>query len=151
MLVRPGVSLPDPLGLAQMSVAGMAWGAYSLRGRQSRAPLRATSGNFTRSVPLALAAWLAALLGASLHADARGALLAVASGALASGLGYALWYRALPRLTAVRAALVQLLVPVLTALAGIALLGETPNPRLLVAGPMILSGVAVAVLGRPRT
>lgn len=148
VLLRPGVGLPDPVGLLQMSVAGVAWGVYSLRGRQSRSPLLATSGNFARSVPLALAVWLVSLLGASLHASARGIALAVASGALASGLGYALWYRALPRLTAVRAALVQLLVPVLTAAAGIALLGEAPTVRLFVAGPLILCGVGLAVLGR---
>lgn len=151
VLLRPGVGLPDPTGLALMSAAGVAWGIYSLRGRQSRAPLLATGGNFLRSVPLALAVWLAAMPSASLHATPRGAVLAVASGALASGLGYALWYRALPRLTAVRAALVQLLVPVLTALAGIGLLGESASPRLLVAGPMILAGVGLAVLGRARS
>ena len=148
MLTLPGATLPDPLGLLLMGLAGVAWGAYSLRGRGSVAPLAATSGNFARSVPLALAALLAATLFASLHASARGLLLATASGALASGLGYSLWYLALPQLGAVRAALVQLLVPVLAAVAAILLLGERPTLRLLIAGPLILGGVGFAVLGR---
>lgn len=148
VLTRPGASLPDPLGLALMSAAGVAWGAYSLRGRTSSAPLLATADNFVRSVPFALAALLVALACTPLHARAAGLGLAVASGALASGLGYSLWYLALPGLGAVRAALVQLLVPVLTALAAILLLGEAPAPRLFVAGPLILGGVGLAVLGR---
>jgi drug/metabolite transporter (DMT)-like permease len=148
VLTLPGATLPDPLGLALMTVAGVAWGAYSLRGRGSSAPLAATCDNFARSVPLALGALLAALLCAPLHASGRGVLLAVSSGVLASGLGYTLWYAAVPRLGAVRAALVQLLVPVLAAAAGILLLGEDPTTRLFVAGPLILGGVAFALLGR---
>lgn len=148
LLTLPGASLPDPSGLALMVLAGIAWGVYSLRGRASAAPLLATRDNFVRAVPLALGALLAALVLGSLHASARGAGLALASGVLASGLGYSLWYLALPRLSAVRAALVQLLVPVLAAAAGIVLLDERPTWRLLVAGPLILLGVGLAVLGR---
>jgi drug/metabolite transporter (DMT)-like permease len=150
VLTLPGATLPDPLGLALMALAGVAWGAYSLRGRTSTAPLAATSDNFTRSVPLALGALLAALAFASLHVSPRGVLLASASGALASGLGYSLWYLALPHLGAVRAALVQLLVPVLAAAAGILLLDERATPRLLIAGPLVLGGVGFAILGRGR-
>ena len=149
-LTRPGTSLPDPLGLALMGAAGVAWGAYSLRGRASTAPLVATAENFALAAPFALAALLVALALAPLHASARGVVLAVASGALASGLGYSLWYLALPALGAVRAALLQLVVPVLTALAAFVVLGETPTQRLLVAGPLILGGVGFAVLGRSR-
>jgi drug/metabolite transporter (DMT)-like permease len=148
VLTLPGASLPDPLGLFLMVVAGIAWGAYSLRGRASQAPLLATTDNFTRASPLALGALLAVLLTAEIHVSARGLALACASGALASGVGYSLWYRALPELSAVRAALVQLLVPVLTAVAGIGLLGESPSWRLFIAGPQILIGVGLAVLGR---
>lgn len=150
VLTFPGATLPDPSGLLLMAVAGVAWGAYSLRGRTSRAPLRATGQNFARAVPLAVGALLAALVTASLHASARGVVLALASGALASGLGYSLWYRALPQLGAVRAALVQLLVPVLAAVAGILLLHERATLRLMIAGPLILGGVAFAVLGRTK-
>ncbi|HEX6882406.1 MAG TPA: DMT family transporter [Planctomycetota bacterium] len=148
VLTLPGASLPDPTGLALMAVAGIAWGVYSLRGRTSAAPLLATRDNFVLAAPLALGALLAAVTLSTLHASARGLALALASGALASGLGYALWYRALPRLTAVRAALVQLLVPVLAAAAGILLLDEHLTWRLGVAGPLILLGVGLAVLGR---
>ena len=148
VLTLPGASLPDPLGLALMALAGVAWGAYTLRGRTSRAPLLTTCDNFVRSVPLALGALLAALVLGHLQASARGLALASASGALASGLGYSLWYLALPSLSAVRAALVQLLVPVLAALAGILLLDERPGWRLFVAGPLVLVGVGWAVLAR---
>ena len=150
VLTRPGATLPDPSGLGLMALAGLAWGVYSLRGRASGAPLVATCDNFVRSVPLALAALLAAIVTTSLHASPRGAVLASASGALASGLGYSLWYLALPQLGAVRAALVQLLVPVLAAVAGILLLDERPTVRLSIAGPLILGGVAFALLGRRR-
>ena len=150
VLTLPGATLPDPFGLALMAAAGVAWGAYSLRGRTSTTPLATTGDNFARSVPLALAALLAALVVAPLHVGVHGVLLASASGALASGLGYSLWYLVLPELGAVRAALLQLLVPVLTALAGILVLDERPSPRLLIAGTLILGGVGFAVLGRRR-
>jgi drug/metabolite transporter (DMT)-like permease len=150
VLCRPGADLPDPGGLGLMTVAGVAWGAYSLRGSRGEAPLVATAGNFARAAPLALAAWAAALVLARPHADLRGLALAAASGALASGLGYCLWYLALPWLGAVRAALVQLLVPVLAAVAGVVLLGEPAGVRLLVAGPLVLGGVALAMVGRAR-
>ena len=147
-LTLPGASLPDPLGLGLMSVAGVAWGVYSLRGGKSRAPLLATGANFALGVPLALGALIAALLFTTLHVSLRGVLYALASGALASGLGYSLWYLVLPRLGAVRAALVQLLVPVLAGMAGVLLLDEPVTTRLVVAGPLILGGVGFAVLGR---
>lgn len=149
VLTLPGASLPDPLGLVLMSVAGVAWGAYTLRGRAAGAPLLVTRDNFVRALPLALGALGAALVFTSLHASARGLALAAASGAAASGVGYSLWYLALPRLTAVRAALLQLLVPVLAATLGILLLDEHLTWRLAVAGPLVLGGVGWAVLRRP--
>ena len=88
-LVRPGLSAPDPAGAALMIAAGVAWGAYSLRGRGASRPLVATASNFARAVPLALALSLADM--GSVHVSPRGALLAVASGTLSSGLGYGLW------------------------------------------------------------
>jgi len=148
VLTLPGASVPDPLGLALMAAAGVAWGAYTLRGRAPGAPLLVTRDNFVRALPLALGALLAALVLAAPHASARGLVLAAASGALASGLGYSLWYRALPRLSAVQAALVQLLVPVLAAVLGLVLLDERPTWRLVAAGPLVLLGVGWAVLGR---
>jgi drug/metabolite transporter (DMT)-like permease len=151
-LTLPGTSRPDPVSLFLMIVAGVAWGAYSLAGRRSGDPLGATAGNFVRSVPLAvlLVACLQ-LLGPSvgaLHATAEGAALAVASGALASGVAYTFWYAALPGLTALQAALVQLTVPVLAGLGAIVLLDEHPSARLLGCGLAVLGGVALALLTR---
>jgi drug/metabolite transporter (DMT)-like permease len=147
-LVRPGLSAPDPAGAALMILAGVAWGAYSLRGRGTSRPLAATASNFARALPLALALSLACL--GSARISPRGALLAVASGALSSGVGYSLWYAALRDLTATQAAILQLSVPVLAAVGGVALLGETLTPRLAACGAIILGGVALAVVGRRR-
>lgn len=145
-LMLPGVSAPDPLGSALMAVAGMGWGFYSLAGRTATDPLSETAGNFARSVPM-VALVGAASLGA-LQIESTGAALAVTSGALASGLGYAMWYAALPGLTATAAATVQLSVPVLAALAGVLLMAEAVTPRLVIASLLILGGVALALLKR---
>jgi drug/metabolite transporter (DMT)-like permease len=147
-LTFPGLAAPDPAGAALMGVAGAAWGLYSLLGRRSGDPLRATADNFARSVVFALA--LAAATCTGVAATPRGVWLAVASGALASGLGYTLWYAALPRLTAMRAATVQLCVPALTAAAAVVLLGEPFTPRLALAATLILGGVLLATAARAR-
>jgi drug/metabolite transporter (DMT)-like permease len=147
-LVRPGMSAPDPAGALLMIGAGVAWGAYSLRGRGTARPLATTASNFARAVPMALALSLAGLGVA--HLSLRGSLLAVASGALGSGVGYSLWYAALRGLTATQASVVQLSVPVLAAAGGVAMLGEALTPRLLACGMAILGGVALAVLGPKR-
>lgn len=145
-LVRPGLAAPSPGGAALMAVAGIAWGAYSLRGRSSERPLAETAGNFARASLAAAVVSVASF--ASAHATTRGVLLAALSGALASGAGYAIWYAALPRLTATRAASVQLAVPVLTAAAGVALLGERVSARLVLASIAILGGVGLAMAFR---
>jgi drug/metabolite transporter (DMT)-like permease len=147
-LVFPGLTAPEPAGAALMIGAGVAWGAYSLRGRRAARPLTATAGNFARSVPFTLA--LSLLASAGFRVSGRGALLAATSGALASGVGYSLWYAALRGLTATRAAVVQLSVPVLAAAGGVLLLGEPLTPRLLLAGAAILGGVALAVASTGR-
>ncbi|MBI3449993.1 MAG: DMT family transporter [Acidobacteria bacterium] len=144
VLTFPGLTAPDPGALGLMAAAGAAWGAYSLAGRGGSSPLRTTASNFLKAVPLAAGASLVSLSGA--HLSARGALLAAASGALASGVGYALWFAALPALRATRAAIVQLLVPALAASMGVALLGEPITARLVVAAAAIFGGVAVASL-----
>jgi drug/metabolite transporter (DMT)-like permease len=148
VLVLPGLRAPAPAGSLLMAVAGMAWGVYSLRGRGAGRPLAITAGNFARAAPLALAVSLLCLR--ALHVSPRGALLAVLSGAVTSGLGYAIWYAALPGLTATRAATVQLAVPVLAALGGVAFLGEHVTLRLVVSATFILGGVAAALRGRLR-
>ncbi len=144
-LTLPGAGASDAHGLALMACAGIAWGVYSLRGRSGRRPLLATAGNFARAALLVLPC--AAF--AKPELSTRGLALACASGALASGLGYSLWYAALPGMSATRAALVQLCVPLLTALAAVLLLGEQPNERLFYSGVAILGGIALAVL-RPQ-
>lgn len=147
LLVKPGLSAPDPAGAVLMAAAGVAWGVYSLRGRGTPRPLSATAANFLRAVPLTLALSLAAGIPAAL--DPRGAGLAVASGALASGVGYTFWYGALRGLSASRAAVLQLSVPLLAAAGGIVLLGEPLSARLAVSAAAIVGGIALAVDG-PR-
>ncbi|MFV0672997.1 DMT family transporter [Variovorax sp. tm] len=148
-LVSPGIAAPPPLGALLMAAAGVAWGVYSLRGRSVADPLAATARNFTRALPLALALSLVSAVEAhaDVHADAMGLVLAVASGALTSGLGYAVWYAVLGRLGAMRAATVQLSVPLLAAFGGVLFLSEAITPRLAVASIAILGGIAL-VLGQ---
>lgn len=140
----PSAAAPDPLGAALMVGAGLCWAAYSLLGRGSAAPLADTAGNFLRCLPLALPAAAATLL-AERPASWLGVACALASGALASGLGYAIWYAALTGLPRTRAAIVQLTVPVLAALGGVVFLGEAPGARLLLASLAILGGVALTI------
>jgi len=155
VLVAPGLAAP-PLGAALLMLgAGVAWGIYSLRGRGSRDPLGETATNFLRAAALAVAMLLVMTLAEGTVAPTaidRGSLLPLAyaaiSGALASGVGYAIWYTALRGLTATRAALVQLAVPPLAAIGGIALLGEAPTLRLIGATLLILGGIALGVTGR---
>ena len=144
LLVAPGLRAPDPAGAALMALAGVAWGVYSLRGVGAADPVGANASNFIKAVPLAVVA--AVVLSSVRHASPRGFLLAAISGAVTSGLGYAAWYAALPGLTPLRAAVLQLAVPVLAAAGGVALLGETVTLRLAVAGVVVLGGIALAVL-----
>jgi drug/metabolite transporter (DMT)-like permease len=145
-LLLPGASAPALPGALLMLAAGSAWGGYSLLGRGSAQPLLDTAGNFVRALPPALLLSALCLRGASL--DPAGVGLALASGALASGLGYLLWYAVMPALAATTAASVQLSVPVLTALGGVVLLGEAVTWRLLLAAVAILGGIALTL--RPR-
>lgn len=147
-LVLPGLEAPSLVGALLMAAAGVAWGVYSLRGRGSLAPLDDTARNFARAVPFAIATSIAGM--SRVHAGLEGVALAAASGAISSGVGYVIWYAALRGLTATRAATVQLSVPVLAALGGILLLGETLSMRLIVSALMILGGIAVALSARRR-
>jgi drug/metabolite transporter (DMT)-like permease len=144
VLLLPGAAAPSLSGAVLMAGAGIAWGGYSLRGKGVPDPLAATAGAFIRAAPLGLLPVLALL--PALHADARGLALAVASGALSSGLGYVVWYAALRRLNALRAAAVQLSVPLIAALGGVLLLGEAFTLRLGLAALAILGGIGL-VLG----
>ena len=142
-LLLPGLTAPPPGPSVLMVVAGIAWGVYSLRGQGSGDAIRVTAGNFLRCLPFAAVFWLL-MLDAS-RVDTAGVGYALASGALASGVGYAIWYTALPALRASTAATLQLCVPLLVALAGVAWLGEPATLRLALAALAIVGGVALVV------
>jgi drug/metabolite transporter (DMT)-like permease len=146
-LVAPGVSAPPLLGTALMLTAGVAWGVYSLMGRVNTDPLGATTGNFLRAAPIAVVLALP-----TLHAShpTLGSIYAAMSGALASGVGYTIWYSALPRLTAAQGASVQLSVPVITAVGGTLFLAEAPSLRLVLASSAVLGGIALVIFARVR-
>ena len=143
-LLLPGLSAPPLYGSVLMLSAGVAWGVYSLRGKGAGDPTKVTAGNFLRTVPIAATLSISMLNDASL--DTAGFWYAVSSGALASGIGYAIWYTALPALKATNAATVQLSVPVIAALGGIAFLGEPITLRLALASVAILGGIALVIL-----
>ena len=143
-LLLPGLSAPPLQGAALMLAAGVAWGVYSIRGKRAGDATRVTAGNFLRAVPIA--AGLSLLMANASALDAAGFAYAVASGALASGIGYAIWYTVLPTLTATKAATVQLSVPVIAALGGIVLLGEHLSLRLVLAAIAVLGGIALVIL-----
>jgi len=147
-LVFPGITAPSPRGATLMLVAGLAWGLYSLRGRAARNPLAQTASNFARTVPMVLALSLVAQR--SVHVEPRGLVLALVSGALASGVGYVVWYQAVAGLSGVTASIVQLAVPVLAAGGGVLLLAERITVRLGLAAVLILGGVALALVARSR-
>lgn len=147
-LVWPGLTSPEPLAAGLMMVAGISWAVYSLVGRGSSSPLLDTAANFLRSAPLALL-----LIGLGLLqplGDWRGLVWAILSGAVASGLGYAVWYAALPGLQRKQAAIVQLSVPALAALGGVLVLQETLTTRLLICSAAILGGVLLAIVAGER-
>lgn len=150
-LVSPGLAAPPLLGTLLMSAAGIAWGVYSLRGRGAGEPVAATAGNFMRAAPLALiVSVLSLFFSGAPHASASGLVLAIASGAVTSGLGYVLWYAALPHLTSLRAATVQLAVPPLAALGGAWWLSEALSMRLVLSSAAILGGIALVLASRAR-
>jgi len=145
-MTLPGASRPPLIGVGLMAIAGACWGLYSLRGRRSRDPLVGTAHNFMRAVPVGLVVLAAGW--SQVFVTPAGITLALVSGAITSGIGYAIWYSVLPALTAWRAALVQLLTPVLTAVAAVVILGESMSWRLLISGGLIVGGVVVSIGAR---
>jgi drug/metabolite transporter (DMT)-like permease len=147
-LMLPGLATPGFGGSAAMLGAGVAWGAYSLRGRRKQThgsanPTAVTAGNFVRTVPMALV--LSAVALPQSHLSSSDVLYAVASGALTSGVGYAVWYRVLPTLQATHAATVQLSVPVIAALGGIVLLGEAATWPMALSACAIMGGIGLVI------
>lgn len=148
-LVLPGLAAPPLASATLMLAAGVAWGVYSLRAKGAGDATRVTAGNFARAIPMALL--VSALASPARALDVTGAACALASGALASGVGYAVWYTALRSLSATTAATVQLSVPVLAAVGGVLLLSEPLTLRVVASGAAILGGVALVLLQRaPR-
>lgn len=148
-LMLPGLAAPSLSGSLSMMSAGAAWGIYSLRGKRQQNqgaadPTRVTAGNFLRTVPMALL--LSLLMVKHLSLDGAGVGLAILSGALASGLGYAIWYQALPALKATHASTVQLSVPVIAALGGVVFIGEAVSWPMVLASVAILGGIALVIL-----
>src|ERR1700730_4504028 len=144
VLVFPGLSAPPLIGSILMVSAGVAWGVYSLHGKGVQNPASVTAGNFIRATPFSVVVWTFFLPWA--HVDLAGVGYAIISGAIASGVGYVIWYSALPGLKATSAATVQLSVPVLAATGGILLLGESITLRYLLASVAVLGGIALVVV-----
>jgi drug/metabolite transporter (DMT)-like permease len=149
-LMLPGLTAPPLLGAALMVLAGAAWGVYSLRGKGEGDPTLVTAGNFWRAAVMALALSAVMQVSTLLNAswDAVGLAYAVASGAVTSGLGYALWYSVLPALKATQAATIQLSVPVIAAFGGVALLGEVMTEQFVLASAATLGGIALVIWGK---
>lgn len=148
-LVSPGLSAPNPLGALLMAISGIAWGVYSLRGRGLTDPLNTTARNFIWSVPPALI--LMVVFIAQQDISLPGAFLAVTSGAATSALGYALWYKTLKGLSATKASIIQLTVPLIAAFGGILVLSEPLSLRFIASCVLILGGVAMVTLAKEKT
>jgi len=143
-LVLPGVSTPSIVGLILMTIAGISWGFYTLMGKGSTNPLADTAFNFTRTIPFIIILTIFTI--SILELSVRGIILAVISGAIASGIGYTIWYTALRGLSSTQAAVVQLLVPVIAAIGGVIFISEAISLHLFIATFMILGGVALVLL-----
>jgi drug/metabolite transporter (DMT)-like permease len=147
-LLFPGIASPSPAGAALMAVAGVAWALYSIQGRGVGDPVAQNGGNFIRTLPMLL---IVSVLAMRLrHVETSGAILAILSGAVTTGLGYAVWYSALRELTATRAALVQLLVPVITVTGGVLFLREPISPRVVLSAAIVIGGIALALSANER-
>lgn len=144
ILFAPGASSPDLWGTVLMVFSAIGWGVYSLRGRDVSAPLRATAGNFILIAPIGVIIWL--IIPSDVDTTLNGVLLAVASGSLASGVGYAVWYATLPKLDASLAAILQLTVPIIALAGGVLFLGETMSWAFVISATLIMGGVFIAIL-----
>ena len=147
-LLFPGIASPSPLGGALMTIAGVGWALYSIHGRGAVDPVAQNGGNFIRTLPMLILVSVLALR--QQHIETTGAILAILSGAVTTGLGYAAWYSALRGLTATRAALVQLLVPVITVAGGVVLLREPLSPRVVLSAAIVIGGIALALTANER-
>ena len=149
VLLLPGITTPSAAGFGLMMLAGIAWGFYTLNGRRSEKPLFDTAGNFIRTIPMLML--VVPLAWPWLDFSSRGLILAIVSGALASGLGYAIWYYALPALTSIQAGVLQLSVPLLAAFGGVIFVHEAFTLRFTIAALLTLGGIAIVLFRKGRT
>lgn len=145
-LVLPDITTPSVNGFILMTVSGMAWGIYTLKGRSSKNPLMDTTYNFLRTIPFV--ALLAIFTMQNMNYSSEGIILALISGAITSGVGYTIWYIALGGLTSTQAAVLQLSVPVIAALGGVLFVSEEITMRLIISAAIVLSGILMVVLGK---
>lgn len=145
-LILPGVTTPSTTGFALMTVSGIAWGIYTLKGRGSKNPLLDTAYNFLRTTPLVII--LAIIAMNTLNYSTGGIVLALLSGGITSGIGYTIWYIALGGLTSTQAAVLQLSVPLIAALGGVIFVSEAITFRLMISATLVLGGILIVVLGR---
>ncbi len=145
-LVKPSLSTPSFTGFVLMVMSGIAWGGYTLKGRGSINPISDTRYNFLRTLPFVFLLIILSLQ--DIHLSSSGVILAILSGAIASGIGYAIWYIALRGLTVIQASVVQLLVPIIAALGGILLVNEMITLRLALSTLMVLGGILIVIIGR---
>ena len=147
-LILPGVSSPPFMGFSLMTVAGISWGIYTLKGKESINPLRDTTFNFIKTIPFCVILLIFTLQNATF--TIKGILLAIISGGITSGLGYSIWYMAVKELTKIQTGVVQLLVPIIAAIGGVIFVGEKFTLRLGLASIFVLGGILIVVLGRKK-
>jgi len=145
-LVLPGLSAPPLIGFILMSIAGVAWGFYTLAGKASKNPLSDTTYNFIRTLPFVVVLVLITIQNSNLTSE--GIVLAIISGGITSGIGYTVWYVALNGLSAIQAAVLQLLVPIIAALGGVLFADEALSLRLVISSVLILGGILTVIVGK---
>jgi len=145
-LILPGITAPSVIGFLLMTIAGIAWGFYTLKGRGSKSPLMDTAYNFLRTTPLVVLLAISTIN--NINYSSEGIVLALLSGGVTSGIGYTIWYIALGGLSSTQAAVLQLSVPVIAALGGVIFVSEAITFRFIISAAMVLGGILMVVLGK---
>lgn len=145
-LVLPSLTTPSLKGFILMTVSGIAWGTYTLRGKGTKQPISDSAANFCYTLPFIVTLLIVEFRNTNL--SSQGIILAIASGAIASGMGYTVWYMAVRRLSTMQTSVVQLLVPVIAAAGGVVFAQEEISIRLVFASIMILGGILIVLIGQ---
>ncbi len=148
LLTLPEATRPDWFGLGLMVIAGIAWAGYTLAGKVAQKVSQNTTENFIRCIPLSVV--LSMVFIQHLAVSPSGILWATLSGVFASGIGYSLWYYSVKRITITQAAISQLLVPIIAGLGGVLLVDESLSTEFISSGLLILTGVALVSLAKPK-